>query len=70
MTEPVKLQFKKQYRPYFLKKLQGQLFILSPLKGSIIQGKVIIRGRRIFEILLTVLTGSVAPNILFYYPFK
>ena len=52
------------------KNSMGQLFILSPLKGSIIQGKVIIRGRRIFQILLPVLTGSLAPNILFYYPFN
>ena len=52
------------------KNSRGQLFILSPLKGSIIQGKAIIRGRRIFQILLPVLTGSLAPNILFYYPFN
>ena len=36
-------------------------------KGAIIGGKAIIRGRRLFQILLT---RSRSLNILFYYPIK
>ena len=43
------------------------LFLISPKKGRIIQGKEIIRGRQCFQILLT---GSSTLNILFYYPIK
>ena len=46
----------------------GQLFLLVHQMGVIIQGKAIIRGRRLFQKLL--LTGSRALNILFYYPIK
>ena len=41
--------------------------IFSHQKGAIIQGKEIIRGRRLFQILLT---GGCAQNILFYYLIK
>ena len=47
---------------------RGQLFLFVHQMGAIIQGKAIIRGRRLFQKLL--LTGSCALNILFYYPIK
>ena len=43
---------------------QGRLFLFSHQKGAIIQGKVIIRGRRLFQIFLT---GGRVLNILLYY---
>ena len=46
---------------------QGPLVIFPHKMEAIIQGKVIIGGRRLFQILLT---GSHALNIFFYYPIK
>ena len=45
--------------------IQRQLFLFLHQKGVNIQAKVIIRGRWLFQILLT---GSRVLNILFYYP--
>ena len=45
--------------------IQGQLFLFLHQKGVNIRAKVIIRGRWLFQILLT---GSRVLNILFYYP--
>ena len=42
----------------------GNIILFSNQKGAVIQGKVIVRGRRFFQILLT---GSHALYILFYY---
>ena len=42
----------------------GNIVLFSHQKGAVIQGKVIVRGRRFFQILLT---GSHALYILFYY---
>ena len=44
---------------------RGRLFLFSHQKGAINRGKVIIRGRRFFQILLS---ESRALNILFYFP--
>ena len=46
---------------------RGRLFLFSHQKGAIIRGKAIIRGRRLFQLLLT---GGHALNILFYYTIK
>ena len=43
---------------------QGRLFPFSRKKGAIIRGKAIIRGRRLFPILLT---GSRALKMCFFY---
>ena len=56
----------KKYRIFF-NNSQGRLFLFQHQKGAIIRGKAIIRGRRLFQILLT---GSRALNILLYYPIK
>ena len=42
----------------------GNIILFSNQKGAVIQGKVIVRGRQFFQILLT---GSHALYILFYY---
>ena len=46
---------------------RGPLLFFPHKKGAIIQGKAIIGGRQLFQILLT---GSHALNIFFYYPIK
>ena len=46
---------------------QGRLFPFSRKKGAIIRGKAIIRGRRLFPILLT---GSRALKMCFFFIFK
>ena len=56
------------YLPYISSNnSRGRLFLFSHKKGAIIQAKAIIKGRRLFQILLT---GSRALNILFYFPIK
>lgn len=43
---------------------EGNIILFSHQKGAVIQRKVIVQGRRFFQILLT---GSHALYILFYY---
>ena len=43
---------------------RGRLFLFSFQKGAVIRGKVIIRGRRLFQMMLT---KSRALIIFFYY---
>ena len=46
---------------------RGDHYFFSLKNRAIIQGKANIRGRRLFQLLLT---GSRALNTLFYYPIK
>ena len=46
---------------------EGSYYFFHTKKGAIIRGKVIIQGRRLFQILLT---GSLTVDILFYYSIK
>ena len=44
---------------------RGRLFLFLFQKGAVIRGKVIIQGRRLFQMILT---NSRALIIFFYYP--